>query len=203
MGGHELVPRRTALVNVDMQQRFVDRAAAGTKLLQRINEFASLCRAAKIMVVHTSHVLRPDGSNTGVLADLVEPIREGVLNKGRESAALHPDLDVHHSDILVEKPRFGAFYGTDLELILRSNGIDTIIITGISTPVCCDTTAREANARDFRVFLLSDGTATTGQDATDIQRFTLEIIDGLFGYVIRTDEMTELIAGAIGSDVGY
>ena len=57
-------------------------------------------------------------------------------------------LDPH--DILLEKPRFGAFYGTDLELILRAHGIDTVIISGISTPVCCDTTAREAQARDFR-----------------------------------------------------
>jgi len=60
------------------------------------------------------------------------------------------------------KPRFGAFQGTDLELILRSRGIDTVIVTGVATNVCCDTTAREAAVRDFRVFFLSDGTATHG-----------------------------------------
>ena len=60
----------------------------------------------------------------------------------------------------LEKPRFGAFHGTDLELILRSRGIDSVIISGIHTTVCVDTTAREADMRDFRVFFLSDGTST-------------------------------------------
>ena len=84
----------------------------------------------------------------------------GFLRQGSESAALHPGLVVEPRDLLLDKPRFGAFHGTDLELILRARGIDTVIISGIATNVCCDTTAREANARDFRVLFLSDGTAT-------------------------------------------
>ncbi len=95
--------------------------------------------------------------------------------------------------MLLHKPRFGAFHGTDLELILRCRGIDTIIITGISTPVCCDTTAREAHARDFRVFLLSDATATTGPDADKWQRYALEIIDGMFGQVVSAAQMLLVI----------
>jgi isochorismatase family protein/alpha/beta hydrolase family protein len=66
-------------------------------------------------------------------------------------------------DILLDKPRYGAFHGTDLDLILRARGIDTVIIAGIATNVCCETTAREAVVRDFRVFFLSDGTATFGK----------------------------------------
>ena len=144
-------------------------------------------------MIHTRHVLRPDGSNMGVLGELIPKIREGLLNKGAESAALHEAVVVDPRDVLLEKPRFGAFHGTDLELILRSHGIDTIIISGISTPVCCDTTAREANARDFRVLFLSDGTATTGTEAEQFQRATLEIVDGLFGRVVTVDEVLEKI----------
>jgi ureidoacrylate peracid hydrolase len=60
---------------------------------------------------------------------------------------------------LVGKPRFGSFHGADLEVILRSRAIDTLILGGINTNVCVDTTAREAAAREFRVLFLSDGTA--------------------------------------------
>ena len=71
-----------------------------------------------------------------------------------EAAALHKELVVDPADILLEKPRYGAFHATDLEMILRTHGIDTLIITGIATNVCCETTAREAMVRDFRVFFL-------------------------------------------------
>jgi nicotinamidase-related amidase len=127
-----------------------------------------------------------------------------LLNKGAESAAIHAGLVVDPRDLLLEKPRFGA-HGTDLELILRARGIDTIIISGISTPACCDTTAREANARDFRVFFLSDGTAVSRSEAARFQKTTLEILDGLFAQVLTVDEMVKKInraargAGAQGS----
>ena len=95
-------------------------------------------------------------------------------------------------DILLEKPRFGAFHGTDLELILRSRGIDTIIVTGIATNVCCETTAREAAVRDFRVFFLSDGPTTFGigdVSAAQLQRATCATLGLLFGQVVTVDEM--------------
>jgi nicotinamidase-related amidase len=156
----DVIPERTALVNVDLQNFFVERAPEGYAVLKRINRLAAECRKAGILVIHTSHVLRPDGSNIGVLAELRSDVKEkGFLNEGTRTAALHEDLEIEPSDVLLEKPRFGAFHGTDLELILRQRGIDTIIISGISTPVCCDTTAREANARDFRVLFLTDATA--------------------------------------------
>jgi len=193
-----LVPKRTALINVDMQNCFVDRTDDGIALLDRVNHLADICRGAGVLVIHTSHVLRPDGSNMGVLGEFLPRIKEGMLNKGAESAALHPRLVVKPGDVLVEKPRFGAFHGTDLELILRSRGIDTLIISGISTPVCCDTTAREANARDFGVFFLSDGTATSGPDPGEVQRLTLQIVDALFGRVVTVDELEQKILQATG-----
>ncbi|MCA1595995.1 MAG: cysteine hydrolase [Chloroflexi bacterium] len=119
MADFVVVPNRTALINVDLQNCFVKSAPDGLTVLARIN-------------------------------------------------------------------------GTDLELILRSRGIDTVIISGISTPVCCDTTAREANARDFRVLFLSNATASGGSDAAEAARFhnaTLENLDGLFAQVLSTDEL--------------
>jgi|SRR5579859_5973481 len=191
-----IAPERTALINVDLQRCFVEGAPDGLAVVAAVNRLAAACREAGITVIHTRHVLRPDGSNMGVLGEIPK-IRDGLLNEGAESAAFHRGLVLDPRDITVDKPRFGAFYGTDLELILRSRGIDTVIISGISTPVCCDTTAREANARDFRVLFVIDGTATSGvtsrQDAAKFQKATVDVLDGLFAQVTRIDEVLQAI----------
>jgi ureidoacrylate peracid hydrolase len=194
----QVVPERTALVNVDLQNFFVENAPEGTIIVERVNRLAAECRSAGIVVIHTSHVLRPDGSNIGVLGEIAPLVREeGLINRGTRTAALHEDLVVESGDILLEKPRFGAFHGTDLELILRQRGIDTIIISGIDTQVCCDTTARQANARDFRVLFLSDGTACNRDDieeATRRQQTALELIGRCFAQVLTIDETLQKIA---------
>jgi len=199
-----VVPQRIALINVDMQNCFVHgyeiSAPDGLALLERINQLAAVCRAAGILVIHTSHVLRPDGSNLGVLEEL-EPVKAGIINKGTESAALHKELVVDPRDILLEKPRFGAFYATDLDLILRTRGIDSVIIAGIATNVCCETTAREAWVRDYRVFFLSDGTTTFGMgnaSGAELQKATLATLGFVFAQVLSVETMIQKISAARG-----
>src|SRR5215468_11160889 len=195
-----VVPERTALVNVDLSNFFVENAPEGKTIVERVNQLAAECREAGLLVFHTRGVLRADGSNLGVLGEIVPSAWEdGRITQGNRAAELHDDLVVEPGDIILEKPRFGAFHGTDLELILRYRGIDTIIISGIDTRVCCDTTAREANARDFRVLFLSDGTACNRGDieeATRRQQTALELIGRLFAQVITIDETLQKIATA-------
>ena len=195
-----VIPERMALVNVDMQNCFVDgypiSAPDGLAVEERINRLADACRDAGILVIHTSHVVRPDGSNVGVMGEIIPPVNEGVINKGAESAELHNGLSVKEGDILLDKPRFGSFHGTDLDMILRTRGIDTIIISGISTNICCETTAREANVRDFKVFFMSDGTATFGMgdlSAEELQKATCTTLGFAFAQVITVDEMIDKI----------
>jgi ureidoacrylate peracid hydrolase len=64
------VPERTALINVDLQNTFVDRTPGGLAIVEQVNRLAAPCRASDILVVHTSHVLRPDGSNMGILREI-------------------------------------------------------------------------------------------------------------------------------------
>jgi nicotinamidase-related amidase len=201
-----LVPNRTALVNIDLQNCFVDpspiSAPDGPVILARVNRLAEACRVAGILVIHTALVFRPDGSNMGVVAETSDVTRGGILNKGTRSAALHPRLVVADNDIILDKPRMGAFHGTDLELILRGRGIDTIIVSGISTNICCDTTAREAMARDFHVFFLSDGTAAPSigdLSPAELQKATLTTLGFLFAQVLTVDEMLEKILAATSS----
>jgi nicotinamidase-related amidase len=198
-----VVSEHTALINIDMQNCFVEgypiSAPEGLAVEERINSVAAACRMAGILVMHTSHVFRPDGSNIGVLGEIDPFVKKGILNKGSESAAVHKGLIVDARDILLEKPRFGAFHGTDLELILRSRGINTLIITGITTNVCCEMTAREAAVRDFRVLFLNDATGTFGIgniSAAELQKTTCATLGLLFGQVLTADEMIRKIDGA-------
>ena len=198
-------PARTALINVDMQRCFVEgsplAAPDGLALVDRVNRLARSCRDRGALVVHTRGWMRPDGSNLGVMGQLVPPFIVALYTEGADSAALHDSLDVAPDDIVVNKPRYGAFFATDLELILRSRGIDTVIITGIATNICCETTAREAAQRDFRVLFLSDGTATkemNGVPAEDLQRATCASLGMVFAQITTVDE----VIGALQSRRG-
>jgi biuret amidohydrolase len=196
-------PRKLALVNVDLQNVFVEGTPVspsdGLEVVARVNKLAAACRETGVLVIHTAHVTRPDGSNVGVMGELIPPVGEGMIAKGSFTAAFHKDLKIEPTDIVLEKPRYGAFHGTDLELILRSRGIDSVIITGIHTNVCAETTAREAAVRDFRVFFLSDGTSTVdinGVSRDVLVRTTCAVLGLAFAQVLTVDQMIDKIKQA-------
>ena len=196
-------PARMALVNVDMQVAFVEgtplSAPVGVALLPVVNRLAAACREAGMMVIHTRHVTRPDGSNLGTMGELIEPVRDGYIMDGSETAKLHPGLEVLADDIVLEKPRYGAFSGTDLDNLLRANG--TIIVSGICTNICCETTAREAGMRDYHVFFMEDGTETFpagGLTVEEIKRAVHTTIGLAFANVLPVDKMIARIEGASG-----
>jgi len=196
-------PARMALVNVDMQVAFVEgtplSAPDGVALLPVVNRLAAACRDAGLMVIHTRHVTRPDGSNLGTMGELVEPVRDGYIMDGSETAKLHPGLNVLPGDIVLEKPRYGAFSGTDLDNLLRANGVDTIIVSGICTNICCETTTREAGMRDYHVFFMEDGTETFpagGLTVEEIKRAVHTTIGLAFANVVPVDKMIARIERA-------
>ena len=193
-----LDPTRTALLNVDMQRCFVEEsplaAPDGLALVERINRLIHICRAAGALVVHTRGWMARDGSNLGVMAELVPPFIVELYTEGSPTAELHPALDVTPEDLIVDKTRYGAFHATDLAEQLRHREIDTVIISGIATNICCDTTAREAAQHDFRVVVLSDGTATkemNGVSAHDLQKATLASLGMVFAQIATIDEVVD------------
>jgi ureidoacrylate peracid hydrolase len=139
--------------------------------------------------------VRADGSNIGLLGEQLPAVADGIINNNAPTAALHELMDVQPEDIVVEKPRFGRLHGTELEIILRSRGVDTIILGGINTNVCVDTTAREAAVREFRVLFLSDGTANFdlpdgglgAASAEELQRTAVAVMAFGFAEVITVD----------------
>ena len=198
-----LNPKATALINVDMQRCFVEASPlaspAGLDLASRVNRLSASCREAGITVVHTRGWLYRDGSNTGNMADILPAFIRDFITEGNPTAEIHDAVVVDEEDWIVDKPRYGAFTRTDLESRLRSHGIDTVIVTGIATNICCETTAREASQLDFHVFFLSDGTATrdmNGESADDLQRTACANVGQVFGQIATVDEMIAKIERA-------
>ncbi|MHC1559313.1 cysteine hydrolase family protein [Actinomycetospora sp. C-140] len=196
-----LDPARTAVIDVDMQRCFVEdtplAAPGGRALVDRINALTRACRDAGALIVHTRGWMRPDRSDVGPVMDrLVPPFIVELYTAGVPTAELHPALEVGADDVVLDKPRYGAFHATELELILRHRGIDTVIITGIATNICCETTAREAAVRDFHVLFVDDATATremAGVDASTLQAATCASLSMVFARIVQTADVVRAV----------
>src|SRR4029079_15836999 len=107
---------------------------------------------------------------------------------GSYGHSLWPELEVLPGDIRVKKTRFGAFVpgSSDLHEVLADRNIDTVIITGTATNVCCESTARDAMMMNYKVIFVSDGTATHNDEEHNA---TLGIMLAMFADVMTTDEV--------------
>jgi nicotinamidase-related amidase len=125
---------------------------------------------------------------------------------------IYDELKPQPGDLVVAKPRYSAFYGTDLEAILRSKGIDTLIISGTVTNVCCESTTRDAFSRDDKVIFLSDGNAAGDLpdmgfgpvSAEESQKVVLTVLAMCFAQVSSIDqviaEIEQLPAGTTAGE---
>ena len=121
-----------------------------------------------------------------------------ALTEGSEGAALWHGMDVQPGDEMVIKKRFSAFIqgSSDLEERLRARGIDTVLITGTATNVCCESTARDGFMLNFKTIMLSDGNATATDEAHNA---ALSALFGRFADVYATDEVIALLAAGKGA----
>jgi biuret amidohydrolase len=198
----EFEPASTALMIIDMQRDFVLPGGFGealgndvTRLQSTIEPTRRVLEAARrrgMIIVHTREGHRPD------LADcppskLVRgrgKVRIGdpgpmgrILVRGEIGHDIVPELYPLDGETVIDKPGKGAFYATDLELILRNRGIKTLMVCGVTTEVCVNTSVREANDRGFECVVLSD---CVGSYFPEFQTAALGMIKaqgGIFGWV--------------------
>ena len=102
-----------ALLNIDVQNVFVEIAEDAPAVVERINRLAEVCRVAGIPVIHVRYAV-PAGADLGILGVMFPPVREGMLDRTSHSAAFHESLVMDPSDHVLEKQHFGAFHDTDL-----------------------------------------------------------------------------------------
>ena len=200
-------PRKTALIVVDMQNDFVAPGAplessAGRTMVPHLQRALACCREQGIPVIYTAHVHRSGGYDQGLLAHAPAIGRGDALVDGSPGVAVFPEIAPRDGEIVISKHRFSAFYGTDLEIILRGLGVTTVVITGVTTENCCHATARDAFFRDFQVVFLSDATATSdypdlgygSMSADEVHRATLVILARDTADVITTETFIARVA---------
>ncbi|GAA1191812.1 cysteine hydrolase family protein [Pseudonocardia alaniniphila] len=202
-------PSRTAMIVLDMQYDFVDEGASmqvkqASAMVGRLSDTLDFCRTAGIKVIYTAHVHRSDGSDMGLYDDLIPQIAErAALVDGSSGAEIFPALAPAEGEHVIKKHRYSAFFATDLDLILREWGIDTVVISGTTTECCCHATARDAMFHNYRVAFLADVTGTVdylevGQgalSADDIHRTTLAILARTTAHVMTAADFRALVAG--------
>ncbi|MDP6706075.1 MAG: isochorismatase family cysteine hydrolase [Alphaproteobacteria bacterium] len=193
---------RTALLVVDMQNYYMAEGqqaacAMAREIVPRVNRLAAAMRAAGGLVVWLQN-RAPWGSleSWSVAGDLFLPekreLRWQSLQEDAFGFALWPEMEVHDADARVVKERFSAFIqgSSNLQALLGERGIDTALVAGVYTNVCCDSTARDAMMLNFRTLMVSDGCAasTDAEHGAALCNFYLT-----FGDVQTSDEVIALL----------
>src|SRR3981081_2630929 len=193
---------RSALILIDMQRDFLEPGGFGAALgndVTRLQAAVGPCRAmlaagraAGMWVLHTREGHRPDLTDAPRLkVERGAPaMRIGapgpmgrILVRGEPGHDIIPELYPTAGEPVIDKPGKGAFYQTDLELMLKNRGIDTLLVCGVTTEVCVNTTVREANDRGFRCVVLSDCCASYFPEFHDMGLKMIKAQGGIFGSV--------------------
>ena len=198
-----LDPARTALIVVDLQNGFMApgqpaEIAPAREIVPNVNRLAAATRAAGGSVVWIQNTITPESEKSwsiylGNFANEDWGLRmRRAFTPGDFGHALYPSLEVRPSDLTVRKTRFSAFVpgASELDSILRGRGIDTLIVVGTATNVCCESTARDAMMLNYKVFFVSDANACRTDEEHNA---TLAILLMMFADVRSTDEMVNLL----------
>lgn len=210
--GLEFDPQRTALVIIDMQRDFVEPGGFGESLGNDVSLLRSaiaptkklleLAREKGMFVIHTREGHAPHladlpptkkerGNPTACIGD--EGPMGRILVRGENGHDIIPELYPVEGEAIIDKPGKGAFWATDLHLLLKNRDITTLIVCGVTTEVCVHTTVREANDRGYECAVVADA---TGSYFPEFQRVGLDMIKaqgGIFGWVTSSDDVVEAL----------
>jgi len=168
-------------------------AEGGHAIVPTINKLVTTFRSTGQPVIWTAWCHRRDGSNAGpnsIFWPSVAP-----LPPDSDLARIHSELDFRPEDILIEKPSYSAFWATDLEAILKTLDVDSLVLTGIATDVCVGQTLIDAFHRDYTCVVVADGTATP----TPYQEQTLWHHENYLGRVMTAEEVVSELLTLKGS----
>jgi nicotinamidase-related amidase len=206
---------RAALLIIDMQRDFLEPGGFGAALGNDVarlkvaigpcQEVLAAFRRRGILVIHTREGHRPDLTDAPPhKVERGDPaLRIGapgpmgrILVRGEPGHDIIPELYPAVGEPVIDKPGKGAFYQTDLDLMLHNRGIGTLFICGVTTEVCVNTTVREANDRGYRCIVLSDCCASYFQEFHDMGLKMIKAQGGIFGSVASSQALLAGIAAA-------
>ena len=199
----DLDPAKTALIVIDMQNAFMLPRVAfavietAPEIVPNINRLADAVRSAGSTVVWIKMTYSDDEPvDWSAFYRLVTPelgaSRQAALTKGSEGHQIWKDLDVHADEPVIEKTKFSALVpgSSDLDAFLRGRGIDTLLITGCLTDVCCESTARDAMMLNYRAIMVTDANAA---DTDADHNNALCAFYSTFGDIMPTDMVVDLL----------
>ena len=208
---HELDASTTALVVIDMQNFFVEpgaalEVAAARDIVPNINRLASAMRDAGGTVAWIRMTFEPDELSTTWTAFL--PVNGGsdgaatfsAIERDAPGHRLWEPLEIDERDLVVDKHRFSALIqgSSNLQELLDERSIDTLVIVGTLTNVCCESTARDAMMLNYRVIMVDDANATITEAA---HRASLDNVAMFFGDVQTTDQVVAMLRALIAAPV--
>jgi ureidoacrylate peracid hydrolase len=196
----KLAKENCALIVVDMQNGFLDpkgsmaqlgfasdKLAAASPGVQRLVAGA---RKADVPVFWTRYVYEPDFRDGGVQLEEIMPMLKDVnlCVNGTWDAEIHPDMKPEPGDIIIDKNRPSSFYATRLESYLRAQGIENVVVCGVTTNICVETTVRDAAQRDYRTFVVRDAVG----EVDDFRGQTaLKAMEYLFARVMNVNDVLD------------
>lgn len=204
---------RTALLIIDMQRDFLTPGGFGETLGNDVSRLAAavrpcawlleVARARRMLVVHTREGHRPDltdaprakverGSPTMRIGALGPMGR--ILVRGEPGHDIVAELYPRDGEPVIDKPGKGAFYSTDLHLVLQNRGIENLIVCGVTTEVCVHTTVREANDRGFRCIVPADCCASYFPEFHEVGLRMIKAQGGIFGWVTDSARLLQALA---------
>ena len=193
---------RSVLLVVDLQNAFVlDGVILQVKeaknQLPKVKRLIKECRELKLPIIYVRHETDPLYNPREI--ESFPMLKEKGIKTGTFEAEIVYEIAPEANDTIVTKRRFSAFYQTDLEIILKNirgqkNPVDTVIICGAMTNICCESTARDAFYRDFKVIFGSDVCATTSVKAHNATLANMEI----FGRVMDHETIIRLLKNGVG-----
>jgi isochorismate hydrolase len=175
----QINPTKAALFIIDIQNFF---NGLVQPILSNVQSLLNEARRAGITIIFTRHGHKNLTIDGGRLAQWWGEL----AMYGSPQWELISPLQPEQGDVVIDKIRYSAFFGTPLDSILRSQGIEDVIITGVMTNCCCETTAREAFMRDYRVFFVADATNTLNDD---LHLATLKNLAYGFAYIVNTAQV--------------
>ncbi len=190
---HKLMgdPERTALLVIDMQNDFLRPGSPlatprGERIVPVVSALARAARARGWPVIFTQELHRRDGSDYGIELAFEPP----HLVEGSEGAQIVDELTPMEGDVrILTKRRYNAFQGTDLDLWLRCQRIENLLVTGVCTDVCVIATVHAARDLDYRCFVIED--AVDGS-TSELHQAALLCMRHLFAYVGTAEEIASL-----------
>ncbi|GAB6926688.1 cysteine hydrolase [Paenibacillus sp. JCM 10914] len=212
----------TALIIIDMQNDFCSPGGFGELLgndieparaiIPAVSSILGAARDSGMLVLHTREGHLPDLSDCPP-AKLERSKKQGagigdpgpmgrLLIRGEPGQDIVPELYPAEGEVVIDKPGKGAFYATELEAILQLNGIESLILCGVTTHVCVHTTLREANDRGYRCLVVEDATAAFDERDHEAALHMVRQQGGIFGWTVPSESLLSSIADSLKNNAG-